>query len=41
PEKLNSGIEKLKEAAGIGDKETIIKILKEIIPNYTNHGQKI
>ena len=37
-DQLNSGLEKLKEAAEIGDKETILKTLKELIPNY---GKKI
>ena len=31
---LNSGLEKLKKQADSGDKETIIKILKELIPSY-------
>jgi len=31
---LNSGLEKLKKQADTGDKETIIKILKELIPSY-------
>ncbi|MDI6603074.1 MAG: nucleoside-diphosphate sugar epimerase/dehydratase [Patescibacteria group bacterium] len=35
-EKLNLGLEKLKEAANTGDKETIIKTLKELIPSYQN-----
>jgi FlaA1/EpsC-like NDP-sugar epimerase len=33
-EKLNSGLEKLKKAAEMGDKEIIIKTLKELIPSY-------
>ena len=33
-EKLNSELEKLKQAASNGNKETIIKTLKELIPNY-------
>lgn len=33
-EKLKSGLKKLKEAADVGDKETIIKILRELIPSY-------
>lgn len=38
-EKLNSGLEKLKEAAQNQDKEAIIKILKTLIPSYHhNHG---
>lgn len=35
-EELNSGLEKLKTAMERSDKETIIKILKELIPNYKN-----
>jgi len=33
-EKLNLGLDKLKKAADNGDKEAIIKILKEIVPTY-------
>ncbi len=32
--KLNSDLERLKEAAGKGDRNMIIKILKELIPTY-------
>jgi len=38
--KLNSAIKKLEKSAYNGNKETIIKTLKEFIPNY-NHGKKI
>jgi len=33
-ERLNSELEKLRKAADIGDKETIIKTLKGLIPTY-------
>jgi len=40
-EKLNLGLEKLEKAAEIDDKETIIKILKELIPSYQPSTNKI
>jgi len=36
--KLNSAIKKLKELTDWGDKEAMIKILKELIPNYNQNG---
>ena len=33
-EKLNSGLERLKTAAHNRDRKTIVKILRELIPNY-------
>jgi len=35
-EKLNLGLTELEKAANNGDKEAIIKTLKELIPNYHN-----
>jgi len=34
--RLNAGLDKLKEAADNGEKDAIIKTLKELIPNYKN-----
>jgi len=33
-DKLNTGLDKLKEFAKIGDKENIVKVLKSLIPSY-------
>jgi len=35
-EELNTGLDKLKKAADNGEKDAIIKTLKELIPNYKN-----
>lgn len=36
-EKLNEGLEKLKKTAELGEKESIISVLKEIIPAYVQN----